>query len=269
MRILFLASAAVIYAQAPANRPAAVRSAYPQRAPADPAVVERGKGFFSVQCSFCHGSDARGGEGGPNLLRSVEVLNDNKGERITPIVQSGRPDAGMPPMNLTPAQISDIAAYLHSFPVGGRDVARSKPPSIVVGNAGAGKTFFASKCASCHSEMKDLKGVATKFGDPMSLQQTWLMPGGGRGRGVPASTPPPVTARLTFADGKKVEGRLERIDDFLVTIRDSEGWPRSYPRRGEQPKVEIQDPLEGHMNLLAHYTDKDIHDVTAYLVTLK
>lgn len=260
-------SAAVIYAQAPANRPPAMRSAYPQRAAADPAVVERGKGLFSVQCSFCHGSDARGGEGGPNLLRSVEVLNDNKGERITPIVQNGRPDAGMPPMNLTPAQISDIAAYLHSFPVGGRDAARSKPPSIVVGNAAAGKTFFAAKCASCHAD--NLKGVATKYSDPMSLQQTWLMPGGGRGRNGPASTPPPVTVRLTFADGKKVEGRLERIDDFLVTIRDSEGWPRSYPRRGDQPKVEIQDPLEGHMNLLAQYTDKDIHDVTAYLVTLK
>ncbi len=223
-----------------------------------------------MNCGFCHGSDLRGGEGGPNLLRSSEVLNDMKGEKIAPIVQGARANEGMPAVNLTPAQISDIAAYLHSFPASGHDVVRSKPVSIVVGNAAAGKAYFAAKCASCHSETKDLKGIATKFSDPMTLQQLWLMPGGGRaGRGGPTVTPPPVTVRLTFPDGKQISGKLDRIDDFLVTIRDAEGWPRTYPRDGDRPKVEIQDPLEGHMGLLAQYTDKDIHDLTAYLVTLK
>jgi cytochrome c oxidase cbb3-type subunit III len=246
------------------------RSAYPQRAAADPAALERGKGIYSVNCAFCHGSDARGGEGGPNLLRSTAVLNDSKGELIAPIVKNGRPAAGMPPLNLNETQIADVAAYLHSFPVGGRDVNRSGPPNPVVGNAAAGKALFASKCASCHSETGDMNGIATRISDPKALQQTWLMPGGGRGgRGAPAVKTPPVTVTVTLDNGAKVEGRLERIDDFLVTLRDSEGRIRSFPLNGERPKVTIHDPLQPHLDALQHYTDQNIHDITAYLVTLK
>ena len=246
------------------------RSAYPQRPPADPAALERGKGIYSVNCAFCHGSDARGGEGGPNLLRSTAVLNDSKGESIAPIVKNGRPAAGMPALKLNDAQIADVAAYLHSFPVGGRDVNRSGPPNPVVGNGAAGKALFASKCASCHSETSDLKGIATRIPDAKALQQTWLMPGGSRGgRGAPAVKTPPVTVSVDLADGSKLEGRLERIDDFLVTLRDSEGRIRSVVREGDRPKVVVHDPLQPHLDALEHYTDQNIHDITAYLVTLK
>ncbi len=117
---------------APAARPARP-AAYPSRPPADPAVVERGRALYGVNCNFCHGSDARGGEGGPNLLRSEMVLNDVNGEMIAPVVQNGRVDQGMPKFPMTLAQISDIAAYIHSFKVGGYDVSRMTPPSIVVG----------------------------------------------------------------------------------------------------------------------------------------
>lgn len=255
---------------AAAGRSGGMRSAYPQRPPADPAALERGKGLYSVQCAFCHGSDARGGEGGPNLLRSSAILNDANGELLAPVVRNGRPNAGMPAFNLTTAQISDVAAYLHNFPVGGRDVARSAPPTIVVGQSDAGKAAFRARCASCHSESGDLKGIATRFADPKTLQQLWLMPGGGRGgRSTPAVSAPPVTVTVTQADGRKVEGRLERIDDFLVTLRDSEGRIRSFPRQGDRPNVQLHDPLEAHLGLLPQYTDKEIHDLTAYLVTLK
>ena len=72
-----------------------------------------------------------------------------------------------------------------------------------------------------------------------------------------------------MASGQKIEGRLERIDDFLVTLVDSDGLSRSIRRDGDTPKVEIHDPLEPHKKLLGTYTDKDIHNLTAYLVTLK
>jgi mono/diheme cytochrome c family protein len=243
--------------------------AYSQRPKQDPAAVERGKGLYSVNCAFCHGSDARGGEGGPNLLRSTIVLSDSGGEAIAPVVRNGRPDAGMPALKLTAEQISDIAAYLHSFPVGGRDVPRSSPPTIVVGDADSGQKFFAQKCSSCHAADGDLKGIATRLSDPKALQQAWLMPGGGRGgRGAAAASVPPKTVTVTLSGGK-AEGRLEYIDDFLVVLRDADGGIRSYPRSGAQPKVEVHDPLQPHMNLLSVYTDKNIHDVTAYLVTLK
>lgn len=245
--------------------------AFPDHPLADPETLARGKALYGVQCNFCHGSDARGGEGGPNLLRSEIVLNDMHGEKIAPVVQNGRPDAGMPKFDLTMAQISDIAAYLHSFKVGGYDISRNPPPSIVVGNPAAGEKYFAAHCGSCHSATGDLKGIASKFSEPKQLQQTWLMPGGGRGgfgRGG-ASNFPPITVTVTTPSGEKVTGRLIRIDDFIVTLAQSDGSERSFTRNGETPKVEIHDPMAPHRDLLATYSDKDIHDVTAYLVTLK
>jgi cytochrome c oxidase cbb3-type subunit III len=243
-------------------------SAYPQRQQ-DPAAVERGKGLYSVNCAFCHGSDARGGEGGPNLLRSAYVLSDTKGETLAAVVREGRPAAGMPAFPLTPAQTGDVAAYLHSFPAGGRDAARSAPLAIVVGSADAGQKFFAQKCTGCHSPSSDLKGIANRIEDPKTLQQTWLMPGGRGGRGAAAVNVPPLTVTVTPVGGRKVDGKLERIDDFSVTLRDSDGALHSFARTGANPKVEIHDPLQAHLDLLGQYSDKDIHDVTAYLVTLK
>jgi len=243
-------------------------AAFPQHAPADPAVVERGKSTYGVNCAFCHGSDARGGEGGPNLIRSQLVMNDQKGELITPVVQNGRPDQGMPKLNLTAEQVSDVAAFIHSFQVGGYDISRMQPPSILVGDARAGEAYFNAKCAGCHSVTGDLRGIATKITDAKALQQFWLMPGGGR-RGQQPSNVPPVTITVTQPSGQKLEGRLVRIDDFVVTLTDTDGIQRTIRRDGDTPKVEIHDPLAPHKNLLRTYTDQDIHNVTSYLVSVK
>jgi cytochrome c oxidase cbb3-type subunit 3 len=261
---------------APGNgRPAAAvnarPAAYPDRPPADPAALERGKAIYGVQCNFCHGSDARGGEGGPNLLRSELVLNDQKGELITPVVQNGRGE--MPPFKLNPTQIADVAAYIHSFKVGGYDISRMVPLSILVGDATAGQQAFRSMCSQCHSVTGDLKGIASKVTDPKALQNGWLMPGGGGGRGGRGGASPfnvpPTTVSVTTGQGKKVEGRLVRIDDFIVTLVDADGAQKTFRRDGDNPKVEINDPLKAHKDLLPKYTDKQIHDLTSYLVTIK
>ncbi len=80
---------------------------------------------------------------------------------------------------------------------------------------------------------------------------------------------PPLTATITPGTGEKVEGRLVRIDEFTVSIMESDGTTRSFRRDGETPKVDVHDPLKPHRDLLRVYTDKDIHDVTAYLVKLQ
>jgi cytochrome c oxidase cbb3-type subunit 3 len=266
------AGAGAVAPQAGRGRGGGRPEAYPQHPPGDPAAIDRGKAIFGVQCSFCHGSDARGGEGGPNLIRAEIVMRDQNGETIAPVVQNGRVDRGMPKFDLSAAQISDIAAFIHTFRVGGYDISRDRPPTIVVGNAAAGEAYFKTTCAGCHSATGDLKGLATKIEDPRSLQQAWLMPGGGRGgRGGGGGALPvqPVTVTVTMPSGQKIEGRLERIDDFLVTLVDADGLSRSIRRDGDTPKVEIHDPLDPHKKLLGTYTDKDIHNLTAYLVTLK
>jgi cytochrome c oxidase cbb3-type subunit 3 len=251
--------------QAPPARGGFGRSAFPERPPADPAAIERGKGLYTVNCTFCHGSDARGGEGGgPNLLRSQTVLTDKAGENILPIVQNGLP-GGMPKLNLTAAQVSDIAAYIHSFPVSSRE-SMAQAPNILVGDATEGKTFFAAKCESCHSD--GLRGIASRITDPKTLQQTWIMPGArGFGRSETPQTEPSVT--VTLSSGEKVEGKLDRIDEFVVTLTEADGNERTFTRNGDRPSVQIHNPLQGHIDLLPLYTDKEIHDVTAYLWTLK
>lgn len=257
------------------------RSAYPQRPDADPAEVARGKTIYSVNCGFCHGSDARGGETGPNLIRSQLVLNDQAGELMGPVITQGRIDKGMPKFELTPAQIKDVAAFIHSFRVGGYDVSRMVPPSIVVGDAKRGAAYFSKTCGTCHSVSGDLKGIGARYSDAKALQQTWLMPGsarggfGGGGGPTPAPAPsgappqPRMTVTVTQFNGVKVEGRLERIDDFSVTLVDADGTRRTFRRDGDTPKVEVHDRLQPHLDLLPKYDDKDIHDLTAYLVTVK
>jgi mono/diheme cytochrome c family protein len=243
--------------------------AYPARPPADPAALERGKAVYGTYCTFCHGADIRGGDGGPSLLRSGVVLDDQDGELIGPVVLDGRPDRGMPKFTLTPAQISDIATFLHSFRVNGYDEARNRPASIVVGDAAAGEQYFKSRCASCHSVTGDLRNIATKHSNPRTLQQVWLMPGSG-GRGVPPprnATPPRAT--VTVSNNQKVEGEIERLDDFSVSIRLDDGTRRSWRIVNGNPRVTVDDPLKGHRDLLKDYKDSDIHNVTAYLVTVK
>ena len=246
-------------------------AAFPKRAPADPAVLERGKALYSTNCQFCHGADTRGGDAGPSLLRSQVVQDDRGGEIVATVLAAGRPPA-MPKFTFTQAQISDIAAFLHSFDINSRDPARMRPETIVTGDAKAGEAFFGKTCASCHSATGDLQGIMSRFPDPRALQQWWLMPGGdGRGRGAApaAANLKPVTATITTQDGQKYDGRLVRIDEFVVSILDADGTTRSFRRDREVPIVDVHDPLQQHRALLRRYTDKDIHDVTAYLVSLK
>jgi mono/diheme cytochrome c family protein len=240
-------------------------NAYPQHAQADPESIARGRALYGVNCQFCHGSDARGGEGGPNLLRSEIVLHDDKGEAIAPIIQNGRMDQGMPKFPLSAAQCADVAAFIHSFRVAGYDESRNKPLSILTGDATAGQAYFQAKCATCHNVTADLKGIASRFADPRDLQQRFLMPGTGRGQRPVA----PTTVTVTEKSGAKTEGRLVRIDDFIVTLVEADGTQRTFRRDGDVPTVELHDPLAAHRQLLRVYTDKDIHNLTSYLVTVK
>jgi cytochrome c oxidase cbb3-type subunit III len=260
-----------------------------QRPPADPAIIERGTTLYGINCRLCHGADLRGGDmGGINLLRSQLVLSDQDGELIIPVVKGGRNNPGMPVMPALPLAEDDIkaiATYIHS--VMAKSPGQGGPPpgppvvlNIVVGDAAAGQRYFAANCASCHSLTGDLQGLATRYPDPMQLQNSWVAgraAGGRGGRGgfgapdaaAPARTPTPVTVTVTTGTGERVEGRLDRIDDFIVILTQADGTQRSFRRAGTVPQVQITDPQAGHKQLWVKLTDKDMHDVTAYLVTQK
>src|SRR5262249_9100772 len=212
------AGAIQLHAQAPAEgarggRGSAITTGYPARPPADPAVVERGRLLYSTNCAFCHGADARGGEGGANLLRSEIVLNDKNGDLIGDTVRNGL--SSMPRFDLKPEQVSDIAAFIHSFPVAGYDLSRLRPDTIVVGDPKAGEAYFKTKCASCHDVFGDLTGFGRTINDARVMQQTWLMPGA---RGTRPSKAPVTTVVVSLPSGQQLEGQLIRIDDFVVTL---------------------------------------------------
>jgi cytochrome c oxidase cbb3-type subunit III len=241
------------------------------RPPIDPAIVARGKTLYGINCQGCHGPDLRGGDlGGPNLLRSQVALTDRDGELIVPIIQGARQAMGMPKIGLSIEDSNTVAAYVRSVigTIGGqgRPPEAKEPPSILTGNPTAGQAYFALKCQSCHSPQGDLQGIATRVSDPKALQNLWVAGHPARARNTLATT---ATVTVTLAPGTVIEGQLVHVDDFLVTLKLADGTSRSFRRNGGQPKVVVKDPLQAHKDLLPVYTDENIHDVTAYLVTLK
>jgi cytochrome c oxidase cbb3-type subunit 3 len=230
--------------------------------------VEAGRTRFAAQCGFCHGRDAAGGEGGPDLTRSTLVAGDVRGDKILPVVRSGRSDKGMPAFTLPDADLTAIVAFIHEQKTqadnatGGRravDVA-----DLQTGDAAAGKRYFDGACARCHSASGDLAGIATRLQGLPLLQRMLNPASGGRGNPTPRGVP---TVRVTTESGETVTGKLAYRDEFTIAITDDSGWYRSWLTR--RVKFSVDDPLQAHVDQLGKYTDRDMHDVLAYLQTLR
>jgi len=232
----------------------------------DQAAVDRGQNLFSQNCSFCHGRDANGGDGGPDLIRSVLVNHDEHGSLISPVVLNGRPGKGMPKFNLTPAQISDIATFLHARNRYVRYRQLYQVKDVVTGDARSGEAYFngAGRCKTCHSPAGDLAHVASEY-EPEALLRTLLYPGRSGALSSSDRIRKKVTVKLT--SGQIFSGPLQHIDEFTVSMYDEAGEYHTWPR--DTVQVEIHDPLAVHAKLLQIYTDTEMHNVLAYLETLK
>ncbi len=246
----------------------------------DPEAAARGRTVWAAECITCHGTQARGTEKGPNLLRSVLVLRDRYGSELGPFLKKGHPlQSGHPSASVTEGQVRDLANFLREqFNDAFRGSPVFVPGNVLTGDPKAGADFFngPGKCSTCHSPAKDLAGIGRRY-RPVDLQQRFLFPTRGRGRGrglalglgggAPAAATQ-VTATVTPPSGPAVSGALVMLDDFDVTIRDQEGVDHTFKRTPDL-KVVKNDPLAAHAALLDTITDKNIHDVVAYLATLK
>jgi cytochrome c oxidase cbb3-type subunit 3 len=207
--------------------------------------------------------------GGPNLLRSQVALTDQHGEKIIPIIQGARQAQGMPNIGLDNDDAGAVAAYVRSVigTIGsqGTPPGELKPLQVVVGDAERGRAYFAAHCSSCHSATGDLKDLASRYPEPRALQARWIL----GARDVNPDGTRNATVDVTVSPGNVVSGTLVHIDDFVVTLRSTDGTEHSYSRDGATPRVVVHDPLQRHREMLPLYTDEDIHNVTAYLVTLK
>lgn len=238
----------------------------------DDEAANRGKTVYIAQCITCHGPRARGTESGPDMVRSLVVLKDRYGSTIGPYLAKGHPmQSGQPSSSLTKEQIDDLSHFLHQK-VG--DTLRTGPYNsvlnVLTGDPKAGKAFFdgAGKCASCHSATGDLAGIASKYDPPVLQLKTVFPQTVAFGKKSSPSTRKPVTVKITQPSGETVSGVLVSMDDFDVSLKDEAGQYRTFTRTPDL-KVEKTDPYAGHVALLDQLTDKNIHDVVAYLETLK
>lgn len=243
-----------------------------QPPPSSPSPqVQAGQTLFAAQCAFCHGRDAAGGETGPDLTSSEIVEKDVGGNEIGTVVRSGRPDRGMPQFNLTDTDLAAIVAFLHdekakaeSKPGRRRNV---QPEDLQTGNAEEGKHYFngAGGCAKCHSPTGDLASVANRLRG-LALLERMLYPKP-RKSGPADSPASPATVIVTLATGQTVTGKLAYQDEFVIGLTDSSGWYRSWFKGAV--KFKVVDPLEAHSEQLGKYTDETMHNVLAYLQTLR
>lgn len=251
---LLLSGWLTVRAQAPAQDPTASKKYAPD-------LLEDGRNLFRQDCSFCHGREATGGEGGPDLTRSKLVTQDIGGDKIGPTVRNGRADKGMPSFNLTDQQLGAMTAFIHaqldlaSSNKGGRKGVDAS--DLQTGNPEAGKSYFqgAGGCASCHSPTGDLAGIASRL-KGLELEEQML---------YPRRAKPKVT--VTFASGQMISGILQYLDEFTIGISGPEGSYRSW--RIADVKYEIDPALNAHIELLSQYTDANIHDLMAFLQTLR
>lgn len=227
--------------------------------------VTAGETRFVAQCGFCHGRDTAGGESGPDLTLSQLVADDVRGDKIGPVVRTGRTDAGMPSFRMDAKELTAIVAFIHTQAKqyaelgGGRRTVEAS--DLATGNAEDGRAYFngAGGCAGCHSVSGDLAGVATRF-KGLSLLQRMLYP---NGRPAPA----PSRATFTLESGQTITAPVAAEDEFSVTIFDPLGQRQTYAR--DKVKVKVEDPLAAHFAQLGKYSDADMHNVYAFLATLK
>lgn len=227
-------------------------------------LVEQGTALFRQDCSFCHGRDATGGESGPDLTRSKLVAADVNGEKIAPVIRSGRPEKGMPPFDRTDQQIASLVAFIHTQQalaqggptgVGGRKGV--DPEDLQTGDVAAGKKYFEGPdgCVGCHSSTGDLAGIASRY-KGLELEERMLYPSRVKSK---------VT--VTLPSGQEIAGTLEYLDEFTVGMTNADGAYQSWRTRDVKYKVDA--PVEAHVEFFSKFTDDDIHNLMAYLQTLK
>ena len=226
-----------------------------------PELVQKGSALFRQDCSFCHGRDAGGGETGPDLTRSKLVSQDVDGDKIGLVIRNGRPDKGMPRFDRSNEQISSLVAFIHTqqhnaqSKSGGRKGVDAS--DLQTGNVDAGKKYFYGPggCATCHSPTGDLAGVASRY-QGLELEETMLYPKHAKSK---------VT--VTLASGQTITGALRYLDEFTVGLIDATGSYRSW--RIEDVHYKVDSPVDAHVELFSKYTDDDVHNLMAFIQTLR
>jgi mono/diheme cytochrome c family protein len=243
----------------PDQRAAATRTFLGLGAEPDRAAAQRGEPLFKQNCAFCHGPQGHGATGA-SLITADEVLGDDHGEHLVPFLKKGRPEKGMPAFATLPdEQLKDIAEFIH-FQV--EEVANRGTYhvlNILTGNAEQGHQYVAKHCVGCHAP-NSFDHIASKFRTPDQLQKSWIWPS----RNAASS----ITATVKLPNGSELQGRVTQISDFSITLMDAAEKVHTIERK-PGVGVQMKDPLAPHQEIIQTLSNDDMHNVTAYLETLK
>ncbi len=222
----------------------------------DKAAADRGAPLFAQNCAFCHGQKAHGATG-PNLITSDVVLADDHGEHLVPFLRKGFPENGMPAFAaMSEKQLTDISEFLH---LQVEDVANRgtyQVLNILVGNAAEGKAYVESHCMSCHTA-ETFAHIATRYRSPEQLQRNWIWP----------AQKAVITAAVQTAGGA-ISGRVTEMSDFRIRLVTKSGETKTIDRKAGVD-MRIDYPLVAHEQIVMTLGNDDMHNVTAYLETLK
>jgi mono/diheme cytochrome c family protein len=206
---------------------------------------------------------------------NYDRFNERPGSVLGPFLKAGHStQSGKSSAAFTDDEVVALAHFLRQRV---NDTMRQSPlftvSDILVGDPQAGEAFFKGPggCATCHTDTtRPLAGIGGRL-QPVDLQQRMLFPGGGRGgrgRGAAAPNPNAITVTVTPASGAPLSGVLVEESDFYVTLRQADGTIRVV-RRTPGMTVVKDNPLQAHIDLLETITDKQIHDLVAYLARMK
>ena len=265
--LLFLAPSMYLLSQEPAVSGAGTRATNDKSVTAaavagskeDPAAFERGAALYTTNCAGCHGATARGGPGAPDLVRSLLVLDDEKGILIAPVLRNGRPDQGMPKPGLTEPQIADLVAWLHvqTYAAGHRTTYAFQ--DVLTGDAKKGEAYFQSDLRKLpfghrrsQGNRRALRRIFTAGAMAPTARRTGRWTRRAR-RGKRCR----IESQRNHRDGDA--GHRARTSPALSTASTISASPcaipageyHSFTRDGAVPKVEINDPLKPHIDLLA------------------
>jgi cytochrome c oxidase cbb3-type subunit III len=157
--------------------------------------------------------------------------------------------------------LKDIAEFVHLQVEEVANRGTYRVLNILVGNAEKGQAYVAGHCMSCH-KAETFAHIGSKFRSPQQLQRNWIWPAN------PADNSLAPTATVNTQHGRTIAGRVTQVSDFRITLVDQEGKTRVIDR-GSGVEVQIKDPLAPHQEFIMTLANDDMHNVTAYLNSLK
>jgi cytochrome c oxidase cbb3-type subunit III len=252
----------------PEQRAVATRTFLGLGAEPDKIAAARGEPLYHQSCAFCHGPQAHGATGSSLIISDV-VLGDDHGEHLVLFLKKGRPEKGMPAFALmSDDQLKDISEFVHLQVEEVANRGTYQVLNVLVGTEEKGRQYVAGHCVPCHAP-GTFAHISSKFRSPEQLQKGWISPAQHAGSGANSGDSSlATTATVKMPDGVTIAGRVTQVSDFRITVVDSMGQAHIIDRK-PGVRVQMKDPLAAHQEMIMTLANEDMHNVTAYLETLK